>query len=446
MLSRIAHRIHLVLERHLPEQRLFLKSDVETRFIRLRPGTQALAIVGIGLIFGWTILATAVILMDSISAGTSREQTQIRQEMFEDRLNDLSTDRDLRAAEAAAAQERFNLALKQVAEMQARLLASEDRRRELETGIDVVQNTLRRTIKERDEARSTAETAEASLAAQTGGGRSEAGRARDTLATVAILTDALGTTAEQRDQSATKAEQSESRVAEVVAEKDALIRRNDEIFAKLEEALTVSVEPLDKMFNAAGLNPDDLLSAVRKGYSGQGGPLSPISFSTKGEAAPVEEIRANAILQGLDRMNMYRLAAFKAPFSMPVNGAVRYTSGFGGRSDPFGRGWRRHEGQDLAGAYGTPILATADGVVTHAGWESGYGRLIKIKHEFGIETRYAHLSQIRVNVGDRVSRGERIGDMGNSGRSTGTHLHYEIRIGGDAINPMTFIKAARNVF
>ena len=435
-----------MLERHLPEQRLFLKSDVETRFIRLRPGTQALAIAGIGLIFGWTILATAVILMDSVSAGTSREQVQIRQEMFEDRLNDLSTDRDLRAAEAAAAQERFNLALKQVAEMQARLLASEDRRRELETGIDVVQNTLRRTIKERDEARSTAETATASLAAQTGGGRTEAGRVRDTEATVSILTEALGDTAEERDQIASKAAQSEDRVAEVVAEKDALIRRNDQIFAKLEEALTVSVEPLDKMFSAAGLDPDDLLSAVRKGYSGQGGPLSPISFSTKGEAAPPEEIRANAILQGLDRMNMYRLAAFKAPFSMPVNGAVRFTSGFGGRNDPFGRGWRRHEGQDLAGAYGTPILATADGVVTFAGWESGYGRLIKVKHDFGIETRYGHLSQIRVNVGDRVSRGERIGDMGNSGRSTGTHLHYEIRIGGDAINPMTFIKAARNVF
>jgi murein DD-endopeptidase MepM/ murein hydrolase activator NlpD len=100
----------------------------------------------------------------------------------------------------------------------------------------------------------------------------------------------------------------------------------------------------------------------------------------------------------------------------------------------------------MAGAYGAPILATADGVVIHAGWENGYGRLVKIRHEFGIETRYAHLSQIRVNVGDRVSRGDRIGDMGNSGRSTGTHLHYEIRIGGEAINPMTFIKAARDVF
>ena len=90
--------------------------------------------------------------------------------------------------------------------------------------------------------------------------------------------------------------------------------------------------------------------------------------------------------------------------------------------------------------------ATADGVVIEAGWSSGYGRLIKIQHAFGIETRYAHLSQIRVEVGQKVSRGDLIGDMGNSGRSTGTHLHYEVHVGGRPVNPMTFIKAASNVF
>jgi murein DD-endopeptidase MepM/ murein hydrolase activator NlpD len=131
---------------------------------------------------------------------------------------------------------------------------------------------------------------------------------------------------------------------------------------------------------------------------------------------------------------------------MPVKGAFRWTSGFGHRRDPKGAGNRMHEGTDMAGAYGLPVYATGDGVVTHAGWDSGYGRLVKIRHEFGIETRYAHLSAIKVRVGDRVSRGDRIGDMGNSGRSTGTHLHYEIRIGGRAVNPMTFIKAANHVF
>ena len=84
--------------------------------------------------------------------------------------------------------------------------------------------------------------------------------------------------------------------------------------------------------------------------------------------------------------------------------------------------------------------------MVHAGRQSAYGKLIKIQHEFGFETRYAHLSKIRVKVGQRVSRGERIGDMGNTGRSTGPHLHYEIRLGGTAVNPMKYIKAARDVF
>ncbi len=82
----------------------------------------------------------------------------------------------------------------------------------------------------------------------------------------------------------------------------------------------------------------------------------------------------------------------------------------------------------------------------HAGWESGYGNLVEIRHEFGLTTRYAHQSKVRVSVGDRVSRGDRIGDMGNTGNSTGTHLHYEVRVGGNPVNPMTFIKAGNNVF
>lgn len=446
MLARVSYRINAAVERYLPEQRLFLKSDTDTRFIRLRPLTQAVALSAATLFVAWTILATAILMMDNIGAGSLREQAQRQQAVYEQRLNAMSDDRDRRAEETLRAQERFNLALRQVAQMQGRLLASEDRRRELETGVDVIQKTLRRTIKERDEARST--VASLTLAdAQTGASaRGAEGKAKDTEATLSYLTDALGAAAKERDAMAGTAEQADLRLSELEADKRAMQRRTDEIFTKLEEALTVSVEPLDKMFRQAGLSPDDLLSTVRKGYSGQGGPLAPLTLSTSGLSGSPEETRANALLSGLDRMNMYRIAAFKAPFSMPVNTPVRYTSGFGGRNDPFGRGHRNHEGQDLAGAYGAPILATADGVITYAGWESGYGRLVKIKHAFGLETRYGHLSQIRVSVGDRVSRGDRIGDMGNSGRSTGTHLHYEIRVDGNAVNPMTFIKAARDVF
>jgi murein DD-endopeptidase MepM/ murein hydrolase activator NlpD len=193
------------------------------------------------------------------------------------------------------------------------------------------------------------------------------------------------------------------------------------------------------MFASAGLDPDDLIKQVQRGYSGQGGPLGPLAPSIGGKADPNAE-RASKILDGLDRMNLYRMAVEKAPFAMPLKTSFRYTSGFGRR-------WgRMHEGTDFAGAHGSPIYATADGQVIHAGWESGYGNLVKIRHDFGIETRYAHMSKVHVKVGQNVSRGDRIGDMGNTGRSTGTHLHYEVRVNGRAINPMTYIKAANNVF
>jgi murein DD-endopeptidase MepM/ murein hydrolase activator NlpD len=446
VISRLSYRIHAALEARLPEQRLFLKSDTETRFIRLRPATQAIA-MAVGCLFvAWTIFATSLILMDSISAGSSREQTARQQALYEERLNALSADRDARADEAARAQERFNLALAQVSAMQSRLLASEDRGREMETGLEVVQNTLRRTIEQRDEARGEASEAALALAAQTGTTRTDKTRARDAEATVAMLTGALGSTASERDALEGAAAKANARTDAIAAEKAALIARNDEIFRQLEEAVTVSMEPLDKMFSAAGLSPDTLLDEVRRGYSGQGGPLSPLSLSTSGSVPSPEELRANAILGGLDRMNLYRLAAAKAPFAMPVRGNFRWTSGFGYRRDPKGWGTRMHEGTDMAGATGTPIYATADGVVSFAGWDSGYGRLVKIQHAFGIETRYAHNSDIHVSVGQKVSRGDLISAMGSSGRSTGTHLHYEIRIGGTAINPMTFIKAGQDVF
>ncbi|MCU0912454.1 MAG: DUF5930 domain-containing protein [Rhodobacteraceae bacterium] len=446
MQGRFSHKINAALERHLPERRLFLKSDTETRFIRLRPVTQAVAITGSALFVAWTIIATAVLLMDSIGSGTAREQAARQQATYEARLNAVAADRDARAAEAHAAQERFNLALAEVSAMQERLLASEDRRRELETGIEVIQSTLRRTIQERDSARGEAER----LMADASGGAPDAVRGTDAeelAATVAFLTDALHDTAAEREEVAEGAVEAASRADDLALELRLIEERNDRIFGQLEEAVAISLEPLDEMFRSAGMEPDRILEEVRRGYSGQGGPLTPIVVSTMGggEAEP-DALRANEILRRLDEMNLYRIAAEKAPFAMPVRGAFRFTSGFGYRRDPRGAGTRMHEGTDFAAATGTPIYSTADGVVTHAGWQGGYGRLIKIQHAFGIETRYAHLSNIRVSVGDRVSRGDRIGDMGNSGRSTGTHLHYEVRIGGTATNPMTYIRAARDVF
>ena len=149
------------LERVLPEKRLFLRSDDDTRFVRLRPLTQLAAISGITLAFGWTLVASSVLAIDAISAGSSRDTIVLTQAAFEERLAELSQERDARAAEALAAQNRFAAALDQVSQMQSQLLESEEQRRELEAGLDVVQSTLRDAIGERDSARAMAEATDA---------------------------------------------------------------------------------------------------------------------------------------------------------------------------------------------------------------------------------------------------------------------------------------------
>jgi murein DD-endopeptidase MepM/ murein hydrolase activator NlpD len=431
------------MEKYFPERRVFLKSDTDTRFIRLRPATQLVAYAGTAAVVAWAIIATAVLLMDSIGSGNFREQAKRDQITYQERLNALSAERDSRATEALAAQQRFNAALAQISVMQTQLLASETRRRELETGIEVIQSTLRDTMKERESARQEL-VALRDLAAETG----TALRAMPAVsAPMTFMADALAETARERDQIRADAQAALSAADELVLEIRLMQDRNDQIFRQLEEAMTISVLPMDKMFRAAGMPVDQIIEEVRRRYSGQGGPLTPLTFSTRGGEEPgADEVRANRILNQMDQLNLYRIAAQLAPFANPVRAAVRYTSTFGYRRDPKTGGRRMHKGIDMAGPRGTPIYAPADGVVTFAGWQSGFGWLVKIRHEFGIETFYAHNNKLRVKKGQRVSRGDLIADMGSSGRSTGNHVHYEVRVNGKPVNPMTYIKAARNVF
>jgi murein DD-endopeptidase MepM/ murein hydrolase activator NlpD len=133
--------------------------------------------------------------------------------------------------------------------------------------------------------------------------------------------------------------------------------------------------------------------------------------------------------------------AIAIPSDKPVKTA-EFTSAFGVRSDPFRKTSAMHAGIDLAGPVGTPIYATADGTVLRAGWNSGgYGNLVEIDHGRGIVTRYGHLSKMDVNAGERVSRGQMIGRMGSTGRSTGSHLHYEVRIDDRPVNPIPFMRS-----
>ncbi|NBQ27068.1 MAG: M23 family peptidase [Rhodobacteraceae bacterium] len=413
-----------------------MKSDEDTRFIRLRPSVQASVFFVLASLLAWVIIATSILVMDNIGAGNFREQALRDQESYQQRLNYMSQERDIRAEEATKAQRRFDEALEQVSIMQTELLDADLKRRELIAALETTQTKMRRVLQDSNAAKqelSILKSDNPELVAQLN--QSNSGANSDQLS---FLTKTLNDTASERDRLEREAQAALDKVNEIEMELRLTEERNEQIFRQIEEAMTVSIEPLNKMFRAVGKNPDTIIDVIRKGYSGYGGPMT--KLSSHGSDPTMEELRANAILNDLDEMNIYRIAVEKIPFANPLKSAYRYTSGYGRR-------WgRMHYGTDFAAPHGTPIYASADGVVVHAGWASGYGRLIKIRHEFGYETRFGHLSKIRVNIGQKVSRGERIGDMGNTGRSTGTHLHYEIRINGNAINPMKYLEAGHDVF
>jgi murein DD-endopeptidase MepM/ murein hydrolase activator NlpD len=136
--------------------------------------------------------------------------------------------------------------------------------------------------------------------------------------------------------------------------------------------------------------------------------------------------------------NIFALADLNVmPSGWPVNG--RLMDGFGHRSDPFSGEGAMHTGVDISAEFGTPVKATGDGVVIHANWNGGYGRCVIVDHGNGYQTWYAHLSRMDVVEGDEIRQGDVIGRVGTTGRSTGAHLHYEVRIRSTPVNPYRFL-------
>ena len=177
-------------------------------------------------------------------------------------------------------------------------------------------------------------------------------------------------------------------------------------------------------------------------------PLAAVTLPEKGEKIggtadqPQEEGAFHSLFLSFKKQDTVAAqGAIAVPSARPVNLAT-YTSGFGVRSDPFRGSAAMHAGIDLAGPSGTPIYATADGVVGRAEWFGGYGNLVEVEHGKGIQTRFGHLSRVFVHSGERVVRGQMIALMGSTGRSTGSHLHYEVRIDGHAVNPVPFLQSA----
>jgi murein DD-endopeptidase MepM/ murein hydrolase activator NlpD len=169
-------------------------------------------------------------------------------------------------------------------------------------------------------------------------------------------------------------------------------------------------------------------------FPGTGGPALPLDADA---LAVLEEKMSRLEIQMRAHEALLRERGY-TPSIWPVVGKLE--SGFGGRRNPFsGVGWEFHSGQDIESPPGAPVVAGASGTVTFVGWQSGYGQLVVIDHGGGLTTRYGHLSHIDVEAGQVVTRGEIVGRVGSTGRSTGPHLHYEVRINDEPVNPIQYL-------
>ncbi|WP_236898249.1 M23 family metallopeptidase [Devosia sp. SL43] len=175
---------------------------------------------------------------------------------------------------------------------------------------------------------------------------------------------------------------------------------------------------------------------------GMGGPL--LAAVAGADASPMID-DANAVMAALIRYKAARSSIDGAPIHMPITGNFRQSSGFGNRTDPFSGGRAFHSGLDFAAPKGTTVFSAGQGVVSFVGTKSGYGNVVEVTHANGLVTRYAHLSGFLSEEGQSVNTGTPIAKVGSTGRSTGPHLHFEVRKGDTAINPKAFLDAGKRL-
>lgn len=206
-----------------------------------------------------------------------------------------------------------------------------------------------------------------------------------------------------------------------------------------------NVDRVLKTVAMTGLDVDTLLSRAGDTMPGVGGPFVDLAQVADLGAAESAMRTVSPLDSEVDRWDRLQFVLHSLPLVAPLDHFM-LASGFGTRRDPLNGKLAVHEGLDFAGRLGSSVRATAPGKVVFAGWKGDYGKMVEIDHGLGIHTRYGHLKSITVKVGDEVTYWQQIGALGTTGRSTGPHVHYEVRVDNKAYDPMNFLEAGRYVF
>jgi murein DD-endopeptidase MepM/ murein hydrolase activator NlpD len=408
-MSQFGSRARAFFDRIFPERQIYHRSGGTVRYVSLSPGKQALLALGAVGLAGWCVYATASTVLAGSQVSASNAEVERERAKYDRWLNE---SRAQAAASQALLEERTRQFDRATADFESR---HEILRSLLEyAGGSSLQLAAARPI-ERDGAR--------------------------------IIMAASIDESEPRESRAAAVEPYRVTTVGFRARAERLETDQERTLGALEDQVEQRTEQERGVLRLTGLPMSALTGPDSETESG-GGPLVPQDFVAYLRDSGLNPAFASRVEQVAARISESRRLdgiVASTPLAAPVAVDYRETSGFGQRVDPFTGRSAYHSGLDMAAFERAPVVATSPGTVVFAGTRSGYGYCVEIDHGHGFKTRYAHLRDIQVQPGDRVAIGQRIGSMGSTGRSTATHLHYEVWFRGRAVDPVNFLRAGRHV-
>jgi len=343
----------------------------------------------------------------------------------------------------AAARERL---VNRLAELENELAAATNDKQELATGIVSLEQELNTAADTRRQLTDEKTQLNQRLAEVTRQMQVSGSRQAKLEKQAAALQDSLAQEIDRNSQIENQREYLQRRVGGLEQRLVDLRDAGQTVMERLSARTQTSMKVIEKTVEMTGLDVNSLIARIDGEALGKGGPFIPAGDEAA-EFEPSLQLEASVSMldEQLDRWTALREVVRTLPLTTPLD-EYRISSGFGARRDPVNGRKGRHQGIDFAASMGRAVYVPAPGTVVFAGWRGRYGRLIEIDHGNGIRTRYAHLKKILVKKGQKVGHREKIALVGSSGRSTGPHVHYEIRYKGKALDPMKFIEAGEYVF
>jgi murein DD-endopeptidase MepM/ murein hydrolase activator NlpD len=409
-MSQFGTRARVLFERAFPERQIYHRSGGTVRYVSLSPSKQVLLALGAVGIAGWCAYASVNVLIRGQILSAQNEEIDRLEQKYQRWL------RESRAREAAAQ-----------AQLSERTQAFERATSEFERRHETLKMLLNYA-----------------------GGSTFAASTRPVERDGAkLLMQASIEEADPRqgrDQSGLETSEYTVQNVSFKARIDRLKAEQNSFLAQAEEAAVGRAEEIRGVLRMTGVGFTRLLNEDDKA-NGMGGPAVDVGalLGDDAEADPAFARRVQQVASRVSETRRLEQVAGSTPLAVPVAVESRETSGFGPRVDPFDGRPRFHQGLDLAAFERAPVVATSPGVVSFAGVKSGYGYTVEIDHGHGFKTRYGHLRDIQVSRGERVAIGQRVGSMGSTGRSMGTHLHYEVWFRGKVYDPVNFLRAGRYV-